>query len=509
MVSRSMHSEISDSNENDTPASAREALTQGHTETAAETDANTKTVTRVQTGGSNAPPIARDETRKARSGGAAGRRQGFRKTEANTRTAWNLPVVAAAGSVSKKYRLWDLRRVVLCGVVGLLLGTTVFTSVRRSANEATPSPTAAQLITADGARLSQVPGTQGSTALAPAVEEQLRALLSTAPALEPKLSPSSGQSTQIAAGQDRPQQQSASEVASPGAVEVSAIGEPQGANEAKPSPTSAQLITADGDNDPSQTTETVAAATSDQPTLKLADGARAQDGALPATGRRSLPLQVPSSQDSATPDDPTLQPTKMLRDRGDATPDSGPQAQLSQVLGTQASIALAPAVEEQLRALLSTAPALEPKLPPSSGQSTQIAAAQDRPQQRSASEAAGPRAVEVSAIGESQGPPQRERSTARQLNSDEITALISRGSDFLKIGDFSAARILLQRGAESGSADAALMLGKTFDPLFLHEIGAIGIKADVARCRQWYQKAVELGSETAAQRLANLVQTGQ
>jgi hypothetical protein len=199
----------------------------------------------------------------------------------------------------------------------------------------------------------------------------------------------------------------------------------------------------------------------------------------------------------------------MLRDRGDATPDSGPQAQLSQVLGTQASIALAPAVEEQLRALLSTAPALEPKLPPSSGQSTQIAAAQDRPQQRSASEAAGPRAVEVSAIGESQGPPQRERSTARQLNSDEITALISRGSDFLKIGDFSAARILLQRGAESGSADAALMLGKTFDPLFLHEIGAIGIKADVVRCRQWYQKAVELGSETAAQRLANLVQTGQ
>jgi len=413
MVSRSMHSEISDSNENDAPASAREALTQGHTETAAETDANTETVTRVQTGGANAPPIARDETRKARSGGAAGRRQGFRKTEVNTRTAWNLPVVAAAGSVSKKYRLWDLRRVVLCGVVGLLLGTTVFTSVRRSANEATPSPTAAQ------------------------------------------------------------------------------------------------LITADGNNGPSQITETVAAATSDQPTLKLADGARAQDGALPATGRRSLPLQVPSSQDSATPDDPTLQPTKMLRDRGDATPDSGPQAQLSQVLGTQASIALAPAVEEQLRALLSTAPALEPKLPPSSGQSTQIAAAQDRPQQRSASEAAGPRAVEVSAIGESQGPPQRERSTARQLNSDEITALISRGSDFLKIGDFSAARILLQRGAESGSADAALMLGKTFDPLFLHEIGAIGIKADVARCRQWYQKAVELGSETAAQRLANLVQTGQ
>jgi TPR repeat protein len=53
------------------------------------------------------------------------------------------------------------------------------------------------------------------------------------------------------------------------------------------------------------------------------------------------------------------------------------------------------------------------------------------------------------------------------------------------------------------------MLAKTFDPLFLHQIGAIGIEPDVAKCRKWYQKAVELGSEAAAQRLANLAQTGE
>lgn len=122
---------------------------------------------------------------------------------------------------------------------------------------------------------------------------------------------------------------------------------------------------------------------------------------------------------------------------------------------------------------------------------------------------ASPPAVEASASGGSQRPPLHERSTTRQLNPDEITALISRGNDFLRTGDFSAARTLLKRGAESGSADAALMLGKTFDPLFLHQIGAIGIKPDVAQCRQWYQKAVELGSEAAAQQLADLTQTGQ
>lgn len=96
---------------------------------------------------------------------------------------------------------------------------------------------------------------------------------------------------------------------------------------------------------------------------------------------------------------------------------------------------------------------------------------------------------------------------ARQLNPDELADLMSRGSSFLKNGDFAAARILLHRAAEVGSADAALMLGKTFDPLYLNELGAIGIQPDIAQARQWYQKAVQLGSEVAAQRLANLAQT--
>lgn len=95
------------------------------------------------------------------------------------------------------------------------------------------------------------------------------------------------------------------------------------------------------------------------------------------------------------------------------------------------------------------------------------------------------------------------------LGADELDALLSRSSGFLKNGDFAAARILLRRAVESGSADAALMLGKTFDPLYLNELGAMGIQPDVAQARQWYQKAVELGSEAAAQRLANLGQTGQ
>lgn len=280
------------------------------------------------------------------------------------------------------------------------------------------------------------------------------------------------------------------------------------ANEVTLYPTAGQLITAAGDN-PSQTTGTVVAAGSDEARSKPAEAARSQQGAPAALAPPSPPPQVLSAPASATPDELISQSTKMPRDRGDATSDLGPQARPSQTPGAQASTAPVPAASEGVRSLLSTAPPSEPKLPPSSAESTQIVVGQDRPQQRSASEVASPKAVDVSAIGELQRPPLQERSTARQLRPEEIAAFVSRGSNFLKTGDFSAARILLQRGAEAGSADAALMLGKTFDPLFLHEIGAVGIKPDLAQCRRWYRKAVELGSEAAAQRLANLGQTGR
>jgi TPR repeat protein len=81
--------------------------------------------------------------------------------------------------------------------------------------------------------------------------------------------------------------------------------------------------------------------------------------------------------------------------------------------------------------------------------------------------------------------------------------------DSLKSGDLVSARLLLRRAAEAGSASAAPMLGTTFDPLVIHQLGAIGVVPDVAQAHQWYEKAVELGSDAASQRLAKLPQTGQ
>ena len=100
-------------------------------------------------------------------------------------------------------------------------------------------------------------------------------------------------------------------------------------------------------------------------------------------------------------------------------------------------------------------------------------------------------------------------SAARQLDADEIASLVNRGTDSLKSGDVSSARLLLRRAAEAGSASAALMLGTTFDPLALRQLGAIGVVPDVVQARQWYEKAAELGSDAASQRLAKLAQTSQ
>jgi hypothetical protein len=95
------------------------------------------------------------------------------------------------------------------------------------------------------------------------------------------------------------------------------------------------------------------------------------------------------------------------------------------------------------------------------------------------------------------------------LASDEIAMLLKRGKDAFSTGDLAAARLLLRRAAEAGSAEAALALGATFDPLIIRRLGAIGAAPDAAQARQWYQKAVALGSTTASQPLAQLEASAQ
>jgi hypothetical protein len=98
-------------------------------------------------------------------------------------------------------------------------------------------------------------------------------------------------------------------------------------------------------------------------------------------------------------------------------------------------------------------------------------------------------------------------STAPRINDEEMAKLLASGRAFLIIGDVTAARLAFRRAAESGNAQAALALGGTFDPLVLKSLGAVGVAADLAKARNWYQKAAEFGSRDAPQRLYQIAQS--
>jgi TPR repeat protein len=96
---------------------------------------------------------------------------------------------------------------------------------------------------------------------------------------------------------------------------------------------------------------------------------------------------------------------------------------------------------------------------------------------------------------------------AARSDNEDIATLLARGRTYLTNGDVSTARLAFRRAAEGGDAQAALALGGTFDPLVLKSLGAIGVAADPDQARGWYQKAAELGSRDAPQRLDQLARS--
>jgi hypothetical protein len=92
----------------------------------------------------------------------------------------------------------------------------------------------------------------------------------------------------------------------------------------------------------------------------------------------------------------------------------------------------------------------------------------------------------------------------RVLDLEEITLLMKQGKQFIAAGDVVTARIVFQRAAEAGDADAAVALGATYDPIVLANLGVAGLGANVEKARIWYQKAENLGSTEATRRLAIL-----
>ena len=92
----------------------------------------------------------------------------------------------------------------------------------------------------------------------------------------------------------------------------------------------------------------------------------------------------------------------------------------------------------------------------------------------------------------------------RQLDRDELASMCQRADDFIKSGDLSSARLLLERGAEAGDARATLTLAGTFDPNVLKTLGFQEGVADIAMARFWYDRAQKLDAAEAPRRIQEL-----
>jgi hypothetical protein len=94
-----------------------------------------------------------------------------------------------------------------------------------------------------------------------------------------------------------------------------------------------------------------------------------------------------------------------------------------------------------------------------------------------------------------------------QPNSEEAAVaagLVARASALLRQGDIGAARIVLERAVEMGSAQASFSLAETYDPLILAKWGTYGTRGDAIKAQDLYANADAAGIQEAKARFEAL-----
>lgn len=96
--------------------------------------------------------------------------------------------------------------------------------------------------------------------------------------------------------------------------------------------------------------------------------------------------------------------------------------------------------------------------------------------------------------------------TAGAQGNPEAARLVARASALLGQGDIGGARTVLERAAETGSAQASFMLAETYDPGILSAWGTYGTRGEVTKARELYAKAHAGGIQEAKDRFDALRQ---
>jgi hypothetical protein len=104
-------------------------------------------------------------------------------------------------------------------------------------------------------------------------------------------------------------------------------------------------------------------------------------------------------------------------------------------------------------------------------------------------------------------PPPPIKSESRRLDTSTIAAKMRTGVELMTYGEVVKARMMFQRVAEAGQGDGAFALAETYDPVVLGALRLRGeIMPDLALAHTWYERARDLGSPNARDRISRLAQ---
>jgi hypothetical protein len=109
--------------------------------------------------------------------------------------------------------------------------------------------------------------------------------------------------------------------------------------------------------------------------------------------------------------------------------------------------------------------------------------------------------MEAAAVDDKPATMAAQRTAPEAPGNPEALRLLARASLLLSQGNIVAARTVLDRAAETGSALALFALAETYDPIILAAWGTFGTQGDAAKARELYARALAGGVQEARDRL--------